>query len=219
MTSAPSPRAHLWTAAGTLFERMRVAIGEAANIAKRDRLPQHELTEARRWLRTLEVMVRRIVLIEASALRRRAHALATRIVRLANLVAPKPAERASAHRISFRLWPRQPPHPARIRMLDPPVLVRDIWRDQNRAVQAQRLNAARFMRTPEPQRIASRIEALERVLSRPERAARRLARRLHVSPATAQRIAAQRPPRHSFADSRLEDEIGARAVKCAHDTS
>ncbi|MDZ4693249.1 hypothetical protein [Terricaulis sp.] len=219
MTSAPSPLAHLWTAARALFDRMRAAIGEAADIAKRDRLPQHELTEARRWLRTLEIMVRRLVLIEASALRRHAHALATRIVRLANLVAPKPAKRASAHRVSFRLWPRQPPHPARIRMLGPPVLVRDIWRDQNRAVQAQRLKAARFIRTPEPQRIASRIEALDRVLSRPERAARRLARRLHVSPATAQRIAAQRPPRHSFADSRLEDEIGARAMRCAHDTS
>lgn len=219
MTSAQSPFAHLWAAARTLFDRMCAAIGAAADIAKRDKLFRQERIEARRWLRTLEIMVRQLVLIEASALRRDARVRATHIVRLANLVAAKSATRASARRSSFRLWPRQPPPPARIRMLGPPVLVREIWRDSARAAQAQRLNAACFSRLPEPQRIAGRIEALERVLARPERAARRLAHRLRLSPATAQRIAAQRPPRHNYADSTLQQEIGARAFNCARTDS
>lgn len=222
MTSA-SPITHLWIAARTLFERMRGAVGEAADLAKQVWLPEQSIAEARRWLRTMETMVRWLVLIEAAARR-----VATRgpklrdVVHLTNPVASKPARppRPAARGYSFKLWSRPPAHPARIRMLGAPVLVREIWRGNLRSAQARQLNMVRFMRTPEPLRIARRIEALERVLAKPERAIRRLARRLRVSPSTAQRIALQRPPRQSCADPRDEAEAGRRAFQSAKpDTS
>lgn len=216
-STSPSVIAHLWTAARTLFARMRGAIGDAAAFAGRRYLEDDERDAARTWLRTLEILVRKLVLIEAKALARpeRPPALRHR-VELRNLVAPKPPPRprAGARGYSFRLWPRPPGHPARIRVLGPPVLVREVWRENARAAQAQRLNMVRFMRTPEPQRIARRIEALERVLHRPEHAARRLARRLRSAPVTAHRIAVQRPPRHSRADPHVENEVGMRVFDC-----
>jgi hypothetical protein len=214
---------HLWTAARDLFERMRGAVGEAAEIARQTWLPERQIAEARRWLRTLETMVRRLVLIEAAARRVETRGPKLRnVVHLTNPVAPKPAPppRAAARSYSFKLWPRPATHPARIRMLGPPVLVREIWRGNLRSAHARQLNMVRFLRTPEPLRIARRIDALERVLANPERTIRRLARRLRVSPSTAQRIALQRPPRRSCADPAVENEAGQRAfVSAKADTS
>lgn len=223
MTSpAPSPITRLWLAARALFERMQRAIGDAPSFARRTELEGREIGAARTWLRTLEIMVRKLVLIEAKRIERTERPPLTRhTVELRNLVAPRPArpQRKSPRRASFRLWSRTPRPPVRIRMLGPPVLVREIWRDNERAARAQQLNIVRFMRRPEPQRIASRIEALERVLAKPEHAARRLARRLRAHPTTAHRIALQRSPRASTADAAIETEIANRAFDCARSDS
>lgn len=140
MSPAPSSlTTHLWTAARALFERMRGAIGDAAAFADRRNLEDHERIAARTWLRTLEIMVRKLVLIEAKALLRPEHLPVLRhVVELHNLVAPKPLAqpRVNARGYSFRLWPRPPSHPAPIRGLGPPVLVRELWRERERAAQA-----------------------------------------------------------------------------------
>ncbi|MBC7770571.1 MAG: hypothetical protein H7124_17455 [Phycisphaerales bacterium] len=213
--------AHLWRAARAMFERMRAVIGEAAAIASRPALDAEEITTARAWLRSLELMVRKLVLIEAMAL-----AVKSRLPRMSNTVEirqyapPKPAGPKRAPSYSFKLWPRPPTPPARIRILGKPVLVREIWRERDRAAAARRLNMVRFMRTPEPQRIARRIEALSRVLNKPEYAARRLARRLRTTPTTAHAIVLQRPPRTSYADPNAESETGRRAfASLRRDTS
>ena len=66
--------------------------------------------------------------------------------------------------------------------------------------QARQLNMVRFMRPSEPVRIARRIEALERVLTKPLIAARRLARKLHTAPRLALQLAIARWPRSPHVD-------------------
>ena len=71
MTSTADTISRLWTAARALFARLRAAIGETASLAALD---AEDVRDIRLWLRTLEAMVRRIVLIEAIALVRRGDA-------------------------------------------------------------------------------------------------------------------------------------------------
>jgi len=193
--TAPDPIADLWSAARNLFARMRAHIGEAQAIAVR-KLDRDTLAAMRAWLRPLEALVRRIVLIEAAALARTPLAPKRQSERRAQPPQTKPHQRSYA----LRLWPRTPPPPARIRQLGPPLLVRDIYRERARAAQARRLNMVRFMRPPEPLRIARRIEALARVLEKPTNAVRRLARKLRQLPKLAIKLAAARWPRSPHTD-------------------
>jgi len=200
MNTAPDPIAHLWQAARALFDRMRAAIGEAHDIANR-RLDRDTLAAMRAWLRPLEALVRRTVLIEASVLARTPAPPRKATSGVAVRAAPPPQRKPS-----LRLWPRTPPPPARIRQLGPPLLVRDIYRERARAAQPRHLNMVRFMRPPEPLRIARRIEALARVLDKPANAIRRLARKLRALPKLAFKLAAALWPRSPHAD------IGAQNV-------
>jgi len=194
--TAPDPIADLWSAARALFERMRAHIGEAEAIAAL-RLDRDTLAAMRAWLRPLEALVRRIVLIEAAALARTPLAPKRQSERHAQAPQAKPPRQRS---YALRLWARTPPAPARIRQLGPPLLVRDIYRERARAAQARRLNMVRFMRPPEPLRIARRIEALARVLEKPANAVRRLARKLRQLPKLAIKLAAARWPRSPHTD-------------------
>jgi hypothetical protein len=61
----------LWTAARAMFARLSAAVGETAAIAAREALSAAERRAIRAWLRPLEAMVRKTVLIQAIALARR----------------------------------------------------------------------------------------------------------------------------------------------------
>ena len=97
---------------------------------------------------------------------------------------------------SLRLWPRRRAGP-RVRDLGANLLVRNVERERARLALARRLKAARSRRAPESQRLARRIDALERLLAHPLPAARRLARRLTLNPLLAVTLAARRVPRTS----------------------
>ena len=218
--TAPDPIASLWQAARAFFERLRAAIGEAQTIARQRHLDPDALAQMRAWLRPLEAMVRKIVLLQAMRLARTPEPPRPQQAKRPPLVhyapqpqAPYPQPRERNAR--FRLWPRRKPHPARIRQLGPPLLVRDIYRERFREAQADRLNMVRFMRAPEPQRIAGRIAALARVIAKPARAIRLLARKLRASPRFAYTLAAARWPRSPHAVPALESAVGHRVYHSA----
>jgi hypothetical protein len=157
----------LWSTARAALTRLR------ATIAPLGTLDAKERRHLRSWLRALEAFARRVVLLGALHLngsewdREPSGSLARKAC----------LSRAQA-KPALRLWPRPKPPRARIRQLGPPVLVRDIWRDQHRATLIARLNAARGRRRPLHIRLADRIDALENLLAAPIRAIRRLARKL-----------------------------------------
>ncbi|GIK50569.1 MAG: hypothetical protein KJZ75_02895 [Hyphomonadaceae bacterium] len=213
--TAPDPIASLWQAARAFFERLRAAVGEAQTIARQRHLDPDALAQMRAWLRPLEAMVRKIVLLQAMRLARTPEPPRPQQAKRPPLVHYGPAPQAPypqprERNARFRLWPRRKPHPARIRRLGPPLLVRDIYRERFREAQADRLNMVRFMRAPEPQRIAGRIAALERVLAKPLVAARRLARKLRTAPRLVLRLAVARWPRSPYADA----DAQATADRC-----
>lgn len=191
MQAQPDLILRLWTAARAMFARLRAAVGESAVIAGYARLNEVERRTLRAWLRPLEVMVRKIVLIEAIALAGQPEAPRKPIARRERAAVRKP--RAA----TLRLWPRSPrsSQGPRIRSLGPDLLVRDINRAQGRLALARHLNAIRFKRVGEGARAARRIDALERIIARPQPAARRLARKLRVKPNLALKLAAKTPPR------------------------
>jgi hypothetical protein len=230
-TSADSI-APLWAAARSMFARLAAAIGGAAAIAARDALSAGEIRVIRAWLRPLEAMVRKIVLIEAMALARagaaaragnrapQAHAdpAPQRAPALTLVVLPtppirfvKPQPTAAAPRrarvASLRLWPRQRRSAGpRVRDLGAAVIVADINRERARLALARQLAQVRACPpAPAQQRLAGRIEALARVIAKPLAAIRRLARKLAALPRLALQLACKPPPR-----SRLYDnpEIG-----------
>jgi len=106
----------------------------------------------------------------------------------------------------FRLWPSAKP-PARVRTLASPVLVRALCRQQSRAAAVAVLNAVRFMRRSEPERLSRRLSALAAILAKPLRAAQRLAAKLARFPDTAARLALQRPPRSEHTDYALQQTL------------
>jgi hypothetical protein len=182
---------HLWTAARAMFARLGAAVGEAVSIAVKEVLSARERGAIRAWLRPLEHMVRKVILIEALALARDAPSAAAPPPR--SQAAGKPrAERTT----SLRLWPRQRASEGpRVRDLGAPVLVRSIWREADRLTRARHLNKVRFLRAPLQERLARRIDALHRVLDSPFAAARRLARKLRILPRLALELACKPPPR------------------------
>lgn len=163
------PIADLWRAARARYESMRVALGAPEAIARQRDIEAAALAAMRAWLRPIEALVRKLILIEAAALARQPEPPRPPARPLPPLrhYAPQPQTpypEPHEHKGRFHLWPRQKPHPARIRQLGPPLLVRDIYRERRRAAQARQLNMVRFMRPSEPVRIARRIEALARTL-------------------------------------------------------
>ncbi len=196
----PDTLTRLWTAARAMFARLRAAVGEAAAIAAREALSVDERIAIRAWLRPLEAMVRKVVLIEAIALARApAH----------GPPAPSPARAAGGrrsaggpNRAAFRLWPRQPVNTGpRIRSLGPIVLVRDIFREQASLARARHMARIRALRTPIQARLAGRIAALDRIIAKPLAHVRRLARKLRVLPKLALKLACKTPPRTKLYDN------------------
>jgi hypothetical protein len=222
MHSTPDLILSLWTAARAMFARLRAAIGESAVIAGYARLNDGERRSIRVWLRPLEAMVRKIVLIEAMALALEPEA-PSRPRRKTTRA------RAGKRRTSLRLWPRNPPpsRGPRIRALGPDIMVRDIYRDRARLALARHLSAIRGARTPEGLRVAARIDALERVIARPRPAARRLARKLRVKPSLALKLAVATPPRskvyaepeYALSSVRAYERACAWSAKTGADTS
>ncbi|MBC7770395.1 MAG: hypothetical protein H7124_16570 [Phycisphaerales bacterium] len=230
MTFTPQPDqiSRLWSAARAMFERMGAAIGAAASIALRERLAPEELQLMRGFLRPLELLVRQTVFIEAAALVLARHQRLPRLGEIKRLPKPlfahmpAPPPRQSERRPSLRLWPQRAPPPARIRQLGPPVLVREIYLERAREAQSRRLNMVRFMRPPEPLRIARRIEALTRILEKPLAAARRLARKLRIQPKLAIKLATRPPVRSGYADEQalgLAAQLAFAAGIAVNDTS
>jgi hypothetical protein len=188
------------------------------------RLNATERRTLRTWLTPLEAMARKIVLIEALALASEPEPPRK---------PPRPrANRTAAQKprtASLRLWPRNPP-PARgprIRSLGPDILVRDIYRDQARLALARHLNAIRWKRRPEGARAARRIDALERLIARPQPAARRLARKLRAKPQLALKLATKRnarskvfaEPEYALSDTRAYERACAWTARTGADTS
>lgn len=189
-----------------MFERMRAAIGEAAEIALQRALPQESIARMRAFLRPLELLVRQTVFIEAAAIARAGYAPPPRLVQIktlpenvfSRLAAPPRAPQKA--KPALRLWPKPAPPPVRIRQLGPALLVRDLYRERAREILADRLNMVRFMRPPEPLLISRRIEALMRILAKPLCAARRLARKLKFAPFIACKLATRRAVARGYAD-------------------
>jgi hypothetical protein len=181
-----------WTAARAMFARMSRAVGEAAALADRAWIGPKEKSEVRSWINPLIALVRKLVLIEAIAL---ARAPASK-VRTADLpVRPRGKAALKSRNYTLRLWPKPKRTGPRARQLGPPVLVRDIWRDNARASAAHHLKKVRFMRPPPGVQFARRIEALTRILDRPLNAARRLANKLRAIPKLALKLIARKLPR------------------------
>ena len=158
-------------------------------LAPLDTLDRRERANVRAWLRALEVLARKAVLIAARALtlgdarprpRPRPHTTAPAAPR-----AGKPPPR-------LRLWPKLRRGRARVRQIGPPLLVREIWRERARAALAAQLAKARLERKPFHVRFADRLDALERLIENPAPAARRLARKLAHAPKIAAKIVAAR---------------------------
>jgi hypothetical protein len=171
----------LWSNAREALTRLR------ASLPRLDTLDRKERRDLRRWITALEAFVRRIVLLEALSLdgsrldREPPGSHARREARAPNSKHKRPPR--------LRLWPHPKITGPRIRQLGPPVLVRDIWREQRRAALVARLAAARGRRRKPHIILADRIDALESILAAPMRAARRLARKLAQLPRLALKLA------------------------------
>lgn len=169
----------LWSHAREAFARLRTSL------LPLDVLDKKERAKLSRFLGALEAFVRRIVLIEALSLDRAA--LQSRRPARA---APRPRPRGPhKRRPCLRLWPRQKRTGPRVRLLGPPTLVSEIWRDQRRHALIARLAAARDRRHCPAIILAGRIDALDSILAAPLRAARRLARKLAQAPRLALKLA------------------------------
>ena len=171
----------LWSNAREALTRLR------ASLLPLDTLNRKERRDLRRWIAALEGFVRRIVLLEALSLdvrkldREPPGAHARREARAPTSKHKRPPR--------LRLWPHPKRTGPRIRQLGPPVLVRDIWREQRRAALLARLAAARHHRRKPYIILADRIDALDSILAAPMRAARRLARKLAQLPRLALKLA------------------------------
>lgn len=175
----------LWPIARAALTRLR------ATIAPLNTLTTNERRDLRTWLRALETFVRRVVLLEALSL-----APLDRASSDAHLHGCQQSARLKTRdprKPTLRLWPRPARPRARIRLLGLPTLVREIWREQHRAMLIARLQSAHAQRRPAHIRLADRIDALESILATPIRAARRLARKLTRALAMKLAMARQAP--------------------------
>jgi hypothetical protein len=235
----------LWTIAEEMLALMTMALGGPGVIAAIERLTRGVKREILDWLAPLELMVRKLLLVEAAKLPRFAEkpitprALTLAMVRSwAKRKKPRfmlvEPNRPSTWRISFRL--ALPPDPlarerpdsaAQIRVLGRPLLVRDIHRDQAAAARKAALAQRSITRANNTlKRLAQRFEAVRRVIADPAphalRLARILARKPRTALAAARRLAnAPAPRRHrGFADLALIGaKLQARASCAAWDSS
>ena len=206
----PLTQQPFWTAARAMFERMARAVGDAAALADRAWIGPKEQSELRSWINPLIAVVRKLILIEAIAIAR-APAFKMRTADLPVRPRGRAALSARTHTHALRLWPQTKPTGPRIRQLGPPLLVRDIWRDNARAATARHLQKVRFMRPPPGVQLARRVEALTRILDRPLNAARRLARKLRAIPKLALKLIARKLPRTRRYREAEYAHIGERA--------
>lgn len=190
----------LWTALRAMFALMHRSIGAA--LAERGWIDPRESKRIRAWLAPVVAMARKVVLIEALALARGA-VLAPRLPRSAR-IAPK---QARERKPGIRLWPKPKRSRARIRQLGPPVLVRDIWRDQAREAQARHMANMRAMRLAPGATFARRFDALARLIREPQRAIRALARKLRIDRKFALVLAAKRTPRTQLFQNATYDGV------------
>lgn len=200
--TAPPLITRLWTHARDALMRLR------ASLPRLDTLFGAERRAVRTWLRAIEALARKTVLLEAMQLAAQPAAAIAR--------APASAKRASVGAKplpALRLWPRFRRAQARARQLGPPLFVREIWREQARRALLARLRAGK--RRPAHIRLADRLDALERLIAAPLRAARRLARKLRVHRRLAYTLAAARAPRCAGVDSGLTGELSFASYRDA----
>lgn len=191
----------LWSSFRDALSRLRATLQPLHTQTRKERRDLH------RALAGLEAFVRRVVLLEAMALN---PVGSDREPSGSQLTSGKRRQRKPC----LRLWPRHKRTGPRIRQLGPPVLIREIWRDQRRAALIDRLKHAK--RRPITTRLADRIDALENILAAPLRAAKRLARKLVRLPALALKLVMARlraalgidPSLHS----ELQDALFPRAL-------
>jgi len=191
---------NLWAALRLMFSRMESAIGPF--IAK------HEVARIRAYLAPLIAMARKIVLLEALDLLQGAEILT------AGRKVKAPAKRASKRLPSIRLWPKPKQGGPRVRQLGPPLLVRDIWREQAHTAAALHLKKVRFLRATPANRLAARIMALKRLMDHPTAAIRRLARKLRDKRKLAVALGARPLPRTRLYDAPEYSAAGALGFNC-----
>ncbi|MGE0186634.1 MAG: hypothetical protein AB7Q23_12660, partial [Hyphomonadaceae bacterium] len=112
-----------------------------ATLAPLDTLDRRERAHVRAWLRALEGLARKAVLIAA-----RAVTLSDAPARPRPNTATPAAPRAGKRLPRLRLWPKLRRGRARVRQIGPPLLVREIWRERARAARAAQLAKARLER-------------------------------------------------------------------------
>jgi hypothetical protein len=200
--TAPAPIADLWKSARALLADALGAFGGPQQIQRTlDRIARSVI---RRRLKALEVLVMKLLLVEAAKLptvTTRAHAAPNGQGRSAHAADPA---RPETWRVCFQL--HIPPEPKdtgpRIRGFGPSRLIRAVVVDAKTF--ATRLAAMRASIGNEERdsaaaaRLARRFEALRRVFANPAPRARRLKHKLlalkHRAFAAARRIAVRRPP-------------------------
>lgn len=190
----------LWSHARDALTRLR------SSLLPFDVLDRNERRDLGRWLTAFEAFVRRVVLLEAmnlapATLDREPSGSHSQRHTNAGLKARTP------RKPRLRLWPRAKITGPRIRQLGPPMLVREVWREQHRAALIARLAAARGRRRKPNAILADRIDALEAVLAAPLRAARRLARKLAQTPRLAVKLAFARSRPVRGLDDAIQDEV------------
>ncbi|QGZ93888.1 hypothetical protein [Terricaulis silvestris] len=200
--TAPAPIADLWKSARAVLADALSAFGGPQQIQRTlDRIARSAI---RRQLKALEVLVMKLLLIEAAklpAVTKRAHAAPNGQGRSAHAADPA---RPETWRVCFQL--HIPPEPKdtgpRIRGFGPSRLIRAVVVDANTF--ANRLAAMRASISNEERdsaaaaRLARRFEALRRVFANPAPRARRLKHKLIALKqrafAAARRIVAHKPP-------------------------
>lgn len=209
--TAPAPIADLWKSARALLADALSAFGGPQQIQRTlDRIARGVI---RRQLKALEVLVMKLLLIEAAKLKERGssdpHSPASPNQAGLKTRAPFTADpaRPETWRVCFQL--HIPPEPKdtgpRIRGFGPSRLIRAVVVDANTFAKLACLAAARASISNEERdhaaaaaRLARRFEALRRVFANPTPRARRLKHKLIAlkqrAVAAARRIVAHKPP-------------------------
>jgi hypothetical protein len=178
----PNPHAELWDHVKYLVQWFGALFGDPIQLAQTILLTRNERDAMAQWLRMIETLLRRVLLIEAAALPKpafQARAPHPRRQRRRRMI-EHDAETPEAWRVSFHLIARAP-----------------------RAALSRRTAAQAAPISAWP--LAERLEAVLRVLENPAPHIARAARRLHRRPDAARRIAKPVKLKQRWAESCLED--------------
>lgn len=186
----------LWSSLRAALNQLRATLQPLHTQTRKERRDLH------RALAGLEAFVRRVVLLEAMTL---GHLDRGPSDPQCGGGANAGLQTRAPRKPCLRLWPRQKRTGPRVRQLGPPVLVREIWRDQHRAALIARLKHTK--RRPIVTRLADRIDALENILAAPLRAAKRLARKLVRLPSLALKLVMARLRTAIGIDPSLHNEL------------